>query len=201
MRARLLIVGSSMLVIAGCPSDPAPSDGSAESGSQETESSSGTSASSTGDSTGEELGEWPEESFGFYYFDRGIEPGSPGRYEGSLSNMELTEDLLSITHLGCDAMSSTQEFQLMVDSAEVHILPASGDTQVLWDGDAVASELIVRPGETCAEIEVELVEPVDPATPMWLFRRGGVFISDMCGPEDDVWGYDLAPEVPAGCNE
>lgn len=147
---------------------------------------------------------WLEESLGLYYRETGFPIGIPAMYLGSFANLELRRDTLLVTHLWCDGDQQTEEYPLSLEDGVVHVRPQPEQTHIMWLGGPVAKELVIRPGSSCAELELEFIEPIHPegsfAAP-WTWRRGAVYISDECGDADSVWGADLSPDVPTECDE
>lgn len=147
---------------------------------------------------------WPEEFHGTYFFEHGLSLGIPGMYVAGLSNLELRPDGLFVTHLSCAGEDNDLHDQFSVDyeGAEAHIRPREGDSVVMWRGGPMAAELILRPGATCRTMDAELVDPAIGTTypTPWLLHRGALVITDECGDNDDVWAFDLDPDVPTDCD-
>ncbi|WP_266223184.1 hypothetical protein [Paraliomyxa miuraensis] len=172
-----------------------PAEGSTSAGTSDDDGDS--------ESGGQAAPTWPEEFLGQYH-DDALPLGVPAMYLGIVTNLELRRDSLRVTFLGCHGTEKIEQLAASFEGAEVHVRPEPGQTHVIWNGSPVAKALVIRPGSSCAELVMEFIEPVHPegsfAAP-WTWRRGVVYISDECGEGDSVWGADLSPDVPTGCED
>jgi len=162
-------------------------------------SSSGDEAPLGGSSTGSPT-LWPHDAYGAFFFDSDLPLDVSGTYFAFPSNLELSPSGLVVTHLRCDGSELREDFPIAFEGDQAHVRPAAGQSHVLWRGAPVAAELVFRPGDSCAELETELVEPASGYGDPWRWRRGALVVTDTCdGTADESWAIDLSAEVGTAC--
>lgn len=161
-------------------------------------SSDGSASSAADDAEAliDEASAWPDGWLGVYYLDLGF-PLPPARYIGNLESLELRRDELLVTHIGCTGERHVERFAVSIEGGEAFVLPEPEQRWLRWNGIAVAEALVLRPaGDACDRLVSEFLDPTSPSSGFvdpWSWRRGTVYVTDVCEGEHGVWGADASP--------
>lgn len=160
----------------------------------------------SGDDTSTATAGWPQDWYGDYYEDPGVDLGRayPGQHVDFTGfwNMRLEHDVVTLEQFNTavDDVPREWTFATELDDDVLHVQPPGGEWEILYPG---ADDVLLRPGAGCDEIVLEVHTREPPYAPfhstMW--RRGRVCLVDPYDEAvfDDTWVIDHCPDAVSRC--